>query len=117
MRLAEVSTPLQDQASDVAEKNKLKGEKTMALTKEENASLVKKYGKSAADTGSAEVQVAILTQRIKDLTEHLKKNHGDNAARRSLFILVGKRRSLLKYLADNDKEAYANLIASLGIRK
>ncbi|HAS56112.1 MAG TPA: 30S ribosomal protein S15 [Firmicutes bacterium] len=89
----------------------------MALKKEETLSIIKKYGKDEKDTGSAEVQIALLTQRIKDLTEHLKKNGGDAAARRSLLILVGKRRSLLDYLARNDADRYTALIASLGIRK
>ena len=89
----------------------------MALKKEETLSIIKKYGKDEKDTGSAEVQIALLTQRIKDLTEHLKKNGGDAAARRSLLILVGKRRSLLDYLARNDADRSTALIASLGIRK
>jgi len=89
----------------------------MALSKNETASLVKKFGKTGKDTGSVEVQVAILSQRIKDLTAHLKANGSDAAARRSLFILVGKRRSLLDYLAKNDTERYAKLINDLGIRK
>jgi small subunit ribosomal protein S15 len=89
----------------------------MALTKEETASLVKKFGKNEKDTGSAAVQVALLTNRISDLTAHLKANKQDAAARRSLFILVGKRRGLLTYLAKNDSEAYAKLISELGLRK
>ena len=89
----------------------------MALSKEQTAELVKKYGKDEKDTGCAEVQIAILTQRIKDLTAHLKVNHGDAGARRSLLILVGKRRSLLDYLIRTDVDRYTALIASLGIRK
>ncbi len=89
----------------------------MALKKEETIAIIKKYGKDEKDTGSAEVQIALLTQRIKDLTEHLKSNGSDAAARRSLLILVGKRRSLLDYLARNDVDRYTALIASLGIRK
>lgn len=89
----------------------------MALSKEETLAIVKKYGKDAKDTGSTEVQVALLTSRIKALTEHLKSNHGDSASRRSLLILVGKRRSLLDYLARTDSDRYTKLIASLGIRK
>ena len=87
------------------------------LIKEEPASIIKKFGKNAQDTGSAEVQIALLTHRIKDLTEHLKANKQDAAARRSLLILVGKRRSLLDYLLRTDSERYAFLIAELGIRK
>jgi small subunit ribosomal protein S15 len=89
----------------------------MALTKEETTSLVKKFGKSAVDTGSTQVQIALLTERIKDLTEHLKKNGEDGGARRSLLILVGKRHSLLDYLAKTDADAYGQLIGTLGIRK
>lgn len=89
----------------------------MALKKEETIAIIKKYGKDEKDTGSAEVQIALLTQRIKDLTEHLNNNGSDAAARRSLLILVGKRRSLLDYLARNDVDRYTALIASLGIRK
>ena len=89
----------------------------MALSKEQTAELVKKYGRNDKDTGCAEVQIAILTQRIKDLTAHLKANHGDAGARRSLLILVGKRRSLLDYLIRTDVDRYTALIASLGIRK
>jgi small subunit ribosomal protein S15 len=89
----------------------------MALSKEETVSIVKKFGKNDKDTGSAEVQIALLSQRIADLTEHLKHNGEDAAARRSLLILVGKRHSLLDYLASTDTDAYADLIGKLGIRK
>ncbi len=88
----------------------------MALSKEKTASLVKKYGKTGKDTGSASVQIAILTARIKDLTEHLKKNGQDANARRSLLTLVGQRQSLLSYLARTDREEYSKVIESLGIR-
>ncbi len=87
------------------------------LNKEEKKNLVKKYGKSEKDTGSVEVQVAILTKRIQDLTAHLQSNNGDAGARRSLLILVGKRRSLLSYLNAHDVNRYTALIAKLGIRK
>ncbi|MBQ9457323.1 MAG: 30S ribosomal protein S15 [Bacilli bacterium] len=89
----------------------------MALTKEKTAALIKKFGKDAKDTGSAEVQIALLTERIKDLTAHLKNNAQDAGARRSLLILVGKRRSLLDYLARTDADRYSKLIKALGIRK
>ena len=89
----------------------------MALSKEETASIVKKYGKDEKDTGSTEVQIALLTERIKDLTIHLKSNAQDAGARRSLLILVGKRRSLLDYLNRNNPEGYLELIKKLGIRK
>ena len=87
------------------------------LSKDTTSSIVRKYGKNEKDTGCAEVQIALLSARIKDLTAHLKKNPQDAAARRSLFLLVGKRRGLLSYLMNNDSEAYAKLIAELGLRK
>ncbi len=89
----------------------------MAISKVKKAELVKKFGKNEKDTGSAEVQVAILTHSIKELTEHLKANHKDHVARRSLLILVGKRKSLLSYLESKDRDAYVKLIAELGLRK
>jgi small subunit ribosomal protein S15 len=89
----------------------------MALNKDEIASIVKKFGKNAADTGSASVQIALLSQRIADLTEHLKTNGEDAPARRSLLILVGKRHSLLDYLAKSDRAEYEKLIVALGMRK
>ena len=89
----------------------------MALSKEETAVIVKRFGKDEKDTGSTEVQVALLTERIKDLTLHLKSNKQDAGARRSLLILVGKRRSLLSYLSRTNPEGYVELIKKLGIRK
>ena len=89
----------------------------MALTKERKAELVKKYGKNEKDTGSVQVQVALLTEQIQALTAHLKKNHKDAASKRGLMILVGKRRSLLDYLVRTDREAYLKLIVELGLRK
>jgi small subunit ribosomal protein S15 len=89
----------------------------MALKKEEVNVIVQKYGKNAADTGSASVQIALLSKRIEELTEHLKTNGEDAPARRSLLILVGKRHSLLDYLARTDREAYEKLLAELGLRK
>ncbi|MBO5528262.1 MAG: 30S ribosomal protein S15 [Bacilli bacterium] len=89
----------------------------MALSKETTANIVKKFGKNDKDTGSTEVQVALLTERIKDLTAHLKANQQDAGARRSLLILVGKRRSLLAYLSSTNPEGYSELIKKLGIRK
>ncbi len=89
----------------------------MALSKEKTASLVKKFGKSAADTGSSAVQIAILTERIKELTEHLKSNGQDANARRALLSLVGQRHSLLAYLSRTDRDEYAKVIEALGIRK
>ena len=86
------------------------------LTKEEKAELVKKYGKDENDSGSAEVQVAILTARIRYLTEHLKVHKKDHHTRRGLLMLVGKRRRLLTYIKKRDIERYRALIADLGIR-
>ena len=86
------------------------------ITKEQKAELVKQYGKSETDTGSAEVQVAMLSARIKELTEHMKSHKKDFHTRRGLLMLVGKRRRLLSYIKKNDIENYRNLIKSLGIR-
>lgn len=89
----------------------------MAITKEEKAKIVKEYGKNATDTGSTEVQIAVLTARINDLTEHLKIHTHDFHSKRGLLMMVGKRRSLLDYLKDNDVNAYRTLIKKLNIRK
>mgnify|MGYP003302834675 CR=1 FL=1 len=88
----------------------------MALSKERKAEIVKKYGKNEKDTGSAQVQIALLTEQITALTAHLKANHKDANSKRSLMILVGQRRSLLDYLLRTDRDAYAKLIADLGLR-
>ncbi len=89
----------------------------MAVTKEKKAELVKTYGKSEKDTGATEVQIAILTEEIRDLTEHLKVHIHDYHSKRGLMMKVGKRRSLLDYLKENDVESYRNLIENLNIRK
>ena len=89
----------------------------MAVTKERKAELVKLYGKNEHDTGATEVQIAILTDEINELTEHLKVHIHDYHSKRGLIMKVGKRRSLLDYLKSNDVEAYRSLIAKLGIRK
>ena len=86
------------------------------ITKEEKAELIKKFGKSDNDSGSAEVQVAILTVRIRNLTEHLKVHKKDHHPRRGLMMLVGKRRRLLTYIKKRDIEEYRALIKELGIR-
>ena len=86
------------------------------ITKEEKAELIKKFGKSDNDSGSAEVQVAILTVRIRNLTEHLKVHKKDHHTRRGLMMLVGKRRRLLTYIKKRDIEEYRALIKELGIR-
>ncbi|QOY61472.1 30S ribosomal protein S15 [Thermophilibacter immobilis] len=88
----------------------------MAVTKERKAELMAQYGKAEGDSGSAEVQVALLTERIRGLTEHMKSHPKDFHTRRGLLMLVGKRRRLLSYIKRNDIEAYRALIKSLGIR-
>ena len=87
------------------------------ISKEKKAELIKEYGRTPEDTGSPEVQIAILTYRINELTEHLKTNQKDNHSRHGLFKMVGRRRGLLDYLKNNDLEGYRALIEKLGIRK
>ena len=87
-----------------------------SITKERSAELIKEYGKGEGDSGSAEVQVAILSERIKNLTAHLKEHKKDHHTRRGLMMLIGKRRSLLKYIKNRDIEGYRSLIKKLGIR-
>ena len=89
----------------------------MYLSKEKKAEIFKQYGGAEKNTGSTEGQIALFTYRINYLTEHLKKNHKDFKTERSLVKLVGKRRSLLDYLKNNDIEKYRSLIKELGIRK
>ena len=89
----------------------------MPLTKEVKQEIITKHGRSAADTGSPQVQIAMLTQRINDLTEHLRTHKHDHYSRRGLLKLVGQRRRLLDYLRSNDTDRYAELIKRLGIRK
>ncbi len=89
----------------------------MALSKEKKAALVKKFARSEKDTGSVEVQVALLTEQINALTDHLQKNHKDNSSHRGLMRLVGQRKSLLNYLEKADRDAYADLIKNLKLRK
>jgi len=87
------------------------------ITKETKQTLVREHGKSDADTGSAEVQIAIFSSRISELTEHLKTHPKDHSTRRGLLQLVGKRRRLLNYLMATDIERYRAIIEKLGIRK
>ena len=87
------------------------------IAKEKKQAIIAEYGRTPNDTGSPEVQVAILTARIQELTEHLKANPKDHQSRRGLLKMVGKRRALLSYLKKNDIESYRNLIERLGIRK
>tara|TARA_B100000700_G_scaffold54043_1_gene57737 strand:- start:1363 stop:1635 length:273 start_codon:yes stop_codon:yes gene_type:complete len=89
----------------------------MSITQQEKAKLVKKYGRGENDTGSTEVQVAILTTRINNLTEHLKTHKKDFHSRRGLLVMVGQRRRLLDYLNSNSNERYIGLIKSLGLRR
>ncbi len=89
----------------------------MSLAKDKKAELIGKYGRSEGDTGSAEVQVALLTERINDLTGHLRDHGKDHHSRRGLLMLVGKRRRLLRYLERDDLERYRALVAELGLRK
>lgn len=89
----------------------------MSITQERKEALIKEHGRESGDTGSPEVQVAILTERIQNLTEHFKTHAKDNHSRRGLLMLVNKRRSLLDYLRKKDAERYTNLIAKLGLRK
>lgn len=89
----------------------------MTLTKENKAELISKYGKSEGDTGSTEVQVALLTERINDLTGHLREHGKDHHSRRGLLMLVNQRRRLLAYLKGKDVERYKTLIGRLGIRR
>ena len=87
------------------------------IRKEKETEIIQKYARTEGDTGSPEVQVAVLTERIAELTEHLKVNPKDHHSRRGLLKMVGKRRNLLAYLKNKDIERYRNLIASLGLRK
>jgi small subunit ribosomal protein S15 len=88
----------------------------MSVTSERKRELVGKFGRSEDDTGSAEVQVALLTERINELTEHLRTHRKDHHSRRGLLMLVGKRRRLLRYLERSDVERYRTLVAELGLR-
>lgn len=89
----------------------------MALTKEEKQELIDKFGKNSADTGSTEVQVAMLTKRINELTDHMRLHKKDHATRRGLLRLVGQRRRFLNYLMREDLEGYRALIKELGLRR
>jgi small subunit ribosomal protein S15 len=88
----------------------------MPLTKEKKTELIGKYGREANDTGSAEVQVALLTARINELTEHLRSHVKDHHSRRGLLKMVGQRRRLLRYLESSDLERYRSLVSELGLR-
>ena len=89
----------------------------MSITNERKAEIVKEFGANETDTGNTRVQVAILTERIRNLTEHLKINKKDHHTRRGLLMMVGKRKGLLDYVKNSDVVAYRELINELGIRK
>jgi small subunit ribosomal protein S15 len=89
----------------------------MTLTKDAKTEIIAEYARSQGDTGSAEVQVAVLTKRIAELTEHLKTHKKDHASRRGLLQMVGRRRRLLEYLKREDIERYREIIARLGLRR
>jgi small subunit ribosomal protein S15 len=89
----------------------------MTLTKERKQELIERFGDNTADTGRTEVQVALMTERINDLTTHLRTNRKDHHSRRGLLMLVGRRRRLLNYLQRDDLERYRTLIRELGLRR
>jgi small subunit ribosomal protein S15 len=89
----------------------------MALNKDEVISIVTKFGKSEKDTGASEVQIALLTERINQLTEHCKQFKKDKSSQRGLLILVGKRRRMLKYIQRTNLEKYRSILKELGLRK
>ncbi|MBR1743324.1 MAG: 30S ribosomal protein S15 [Lachnospiraceae bacterium] len=87
------------------------------ISKEKKAEIIKEYGRTEGDTGSPEVQIAILTERIRELTEHLKVNKKDHHSRRGMLKMIGRRRNLLAYLQKKDIDAYRTLIEKLGLRR
>ncbi len=89
----------------------------MTLTQERKHELVQKFGQSDSDTGRTEVQVALMTERINELTEHLRTHRKDHHSRRGLLMLVGRRRRLLNYLQRSDVERYRSLVRELGLRR
>ncbi|MGB3754396.1 MAG: 30S ribosomal protein S15 [Parerythrobacter sp.] len=89
----------------------------MTIAADEKTRIIQENARDEKDTGSPEVQVAILTQRIRNLTDHFKENHKDNHSRRGLLAMVNRRRSLLAYLKDKDLGRYNDLIQKLGLRK
>jgi len=87
------------------------------ISKEKKTDIIKQYATAANDTGSPEVQIAVLTARINELTDHLRQHPKDNHSRRGMLKMIGKRRGLLRYLQNNDIERYRAIIEKLGIRK
>ena len=90
---------------------------TMSIEKEKTVDLIKSYGSNEKDSGSADVQIAILTERIKNLTEHLKTHKKDFGSRRGLLSMVGQRRNLLQYIKKKNEDRYHDLIKKLGLRR
>ena len=95
----------------------MREKRPVALQQERKNEIIADFRKHEADTGSPEVQIALLTERINDLTDHLRRNRGDHHSRRGLLKLVGQRRRLLAYLSKNEIERYRVVIAKLGLRK
>ena len=89
----------------------------MGLTSEKKQELIERFGRSGGDTGSTEVQVALLTERINELTEHLRDHRKDHHSRRGLLMLVGRRRRLLRYLQSSDLDRYRQVVSDLGLRR
>ena len=89
----------------------------MSIEKEKTVDLIKSYGSNEKDSGSADVQIAILTERIKNLTEHLKTHKKDFGSRRGLLSMVGQRRNLLKYIKNKNEDRYLSLIKKFGLRR
>jgi small subunit ribosomal protein S15 len=89
----------------------------MPLTKEKKQELIGRFGRADGDTGSAEVQIALLTERINQLTDHLRSHSKDHHSRRGLLMMVGKRRRLLRYLESSDLERDRNVVSDLGLRR
>ena len=89
----------------------------MSIDKNQKTKIIKDYGSNENDSGSADVQVAILTERIKNLTDHLKIHKKDFGSRRGLLSMVGQRRNLLKYIKNKNEDRYTNLIKKLGLRR
>jgi small subunit ribosomal protein S15 len=89
----------------------------MTITEQKKSELIQEHGRDGNDTGSPEVQIAIITERINALQGHFKSNHKDHASRRGLLMLVGRRNRLLRYLSRTDRDAYQALIKKLGLRK
>mgnify|MGYP003785024287 CR=1 FL=1 len=89
----------------------------MAMTTERKAEIIRDYGREEGDTGSSEVQIALLTERITYLTDHFRTHHKDHHSRRGLLKLVGRRRRLLKYLRNNHEDRYKSVIQRLGLRR